>query len=322
MTTPLSVLRAALALLVLAGAAAISPAAPTRTVAITIDDLPFMGYGLGLKGIQDETRRLLSALKRHRVPAIGFINEDKLEVAGEADARVALLQGWLDAGMELGNHGYGHVDFNSTPLERYQEAVLKGEVVTRRLLARRGAQPRYYRHPFTHAGTTREAKAAFEAFLAAHGYTVAPFTVEDADYFFAKAYADARRAGSTALSKRVRAAYLDHQDAMFAFYEAEARDLFGRDIPQILLIHANELNAHAMEDVLARLRRRGYAFVSLDAALRDEAYRSADGYVGPIGPSWLHRWRAGRGGDIQAALRREPDAPAWVVRLVQSAERP
>jgi peptidoglycan/xylan/chitin deacetylase (PgdA/CDA1 family) len=322
MTTPVPVLRAALAVLVLAWPAATFPAGPARTVAITIDDLPFMGYGLALKGIQDETMRLLSALKRHRVPAIGFVNEDKLEVPGEVDARVALLQGWLDAGMELGNHGYGHVDLNSTPLERYQEAVLKGEVVTRRILARRGAQPRYYRHPFTHTGPTREAKAAFEAFLAAHGYAVAPFTVEDSDYLFAKACADARRAGNTALAEKLRAAYLDHQDAMFTFYEAEARDLFGRDIPQILLIHANELNARAMEDVLGRLRRRGYAFVSLDAALRDEAYRSADGYVGPVGPSWLHRWRAGRGGDIQAALRREPDPPGWVVGLVQPRERP
>src|SRR2546430_4930610 len=41
-----------------------SPAAPGRTVAITVDDLPFVGYGLALTGIQEETARLLSALKR------------------------------------------------------------------------------------------------------------------------------------------------------------------------------------------------------------------------------------------------------------------
>jgi peptidoglycan-N-acetylglucosamine deacetylase len=311
---------AALVALAWACTVAGSPAAPARTIAITLDDLPFVGYGLPLTGIQEETTRLLSALKRNQVPAIGFVNEDKLEVDGQFEARVAVLQAWLDAGMELGNHGYGHVDFNSTPLERYQEAVLKGEVATRRLLARRGARPRYYRHPFTHTGPTREAKTAFEAFLGAHGYAVAPFTVEDADYLFAKVYSDARRAGNVALSEKVRAAYLDHQDAMLAFFEGEARDLFARDIPQILLIHANELNAGAMEEILARLRRRGYAFVSLDEALRDEAYRSPDGYIGKVGPSWLHRWRAG-GGDVQSALRREPDPPAWVVRLVPSSPR-
>jgi peptidoglycan/xylan/chitin deacetylase (PgdA/CDA1 family) len=199
--------------------------------------------------------------------------------------------------------------------------VLKGEVVTRRLLARRGARPRYYRHPYTHTGPTLEVKAAFEAFLAGHGYAVAPFTVENADYLFAKAYADARRAGDAALAEKLRVAYLDHQDAAVAFFEAEARDLFGRDIPQILLIHASELNARALDELLARLVRRAYRFVSLDEALRDEAYRSADGYVGPVGPSWVHRWRAGRGGDVQAALRREPDPPAWIGRLAESPSR-
>jgi peptidoglycan/xylan/chitin deacetylase (PgdA/CDA1 family) len=139
---------AGLAPLACAWTVASSPASPGRSMAVTVDDLPFVGYGLGLTGIQEETGKLLSALKRNQVPAIGFVNEDKLEVDGQFEARVAVLQAWLDAGMELGNHGYGHVDFNSTPLERYEEAVLKGEVATRRLLARRGAQPRYYRHPF------------------------------------------------------------------------------------------------------------------------------------------------------------------------------
>ena len=319
--SPRDSLPAALVALAWAWTVASSPAAPARTIAITLDDLPFVGYGLPLTSMQVETTRLLSALKRNQVPAIGFVNEDKLE-DGELEARVALLQAWLDAGMELGNHGYGHLDLNSTPLERYEEAVLKGEVVTRRLLARRGERPRYYRHPFTHTGSTREVKMAFEAFLRDHGYAVAPFTVEDADYLFAKAYSDALRAGNAALAEKVRTAYLDHQDATLAFYEAEARDLFGRDIPQILLIHANELNAGAMEEVLARLRQRGYRFVSLDEALRDEAYRSPDGYVGKVGPSWIHRWRAGRGGDVESALRREPDPPAWVTRSVLSAPAP
>src|SRR2546427_4532970 len=108
---------AALATLACAWTVASSLAAPARTIAITVDDLPFVGYGLALTGIQEETAKLLSALKRNRVPAIGFVNEDKLEVEGQFEAQVALLQAWLDAGMELGNHGYGHIDFNSTPRE-------------------------------------------------------------------------------------------------------------------------------------------------------------------------------------------------------------
>jgi peptidoglycan/xylan/chitin deacetylase (PgdA/CDA1 family) len=291
---------------------------PARTVAVTFDDLPFVAYGLGVAGVQQETARLVGFLRARHVPAIGFVNEDKLQVKGERDARVGLLEAWLDAGLELGNHNYGHVGFQTTPLDRYQEAVLKGEVVTRALLAARGRAPRYYRHTFTQTGPTREAKDAFETFLREHGYTVAPFTVENADYVFAKLYADARRAGDDAAMGRVRDAYLEHFDAAFAFFEGESRDLFGREIAQILLIHANELNAESIEALVDRLSARGYRFVSLDQALADDAYRSADGYIGPTGPSWLHRWRAGRGEDIRPALSREPDPPRWILERFRS----
>jgi peptidoglycan/xylan/chitin deacetylase (PgdA/CDA1 family) len=287
-------------------------------MAVTIDDLPFVEYGRGLAVSREGTTRLVAALSSRRVPAVGFVNEDKLFVPGELDARVGLLEAWLDAGLDLGNHTWGHVSFQSTALDRYQEAVLKGEVVTRWIMARRNQAPRFFRHPFTHTGPTREDKAALEAFLAAHGYAVAPFTIENSDWVFARAYALARKAGDEDLSRRIRRAYLEYNDAMVAFFEGEARELFGRDIPQVLLVHANELHADCAGDLLDRLRERGYAFVPLDEALADPAYRSEDAFVGGIGPSWLHRWRVARGQDPRAALRREPDPPAWVRDLYSS----
>ncbi len=40
---------------------------------------------------------------KQRIPAIGFVNENKLESGGTVDpARVKLLERWLDAGLELG----------------------------------------------------------------------------------------------------------------------------------------------------------------------------------------------------------------------------
>ena len=288
-------------------------------MAVTIDDLPFVEYGRGLAVSREGTTRLLAALSVHGVPAIGFVNEDKLFAPGELDARVGLLEAWLDAGLDLGNHTWGHVGFQSTPLDRYQESVLKGEVVTRWVMARRSKAPRFFRHPFTQTGPTREDKAAFESFLAAHGYAVAPFTIENSDWVFALAYAQARREGDEDLSRRLRQAYLEHADTMVTFFEGEARALFGREIPQVLLVHANELHADCAAAMLARLRERGYAFVSLAEALADPAYRSEDAFIDRIGPSWLHRWRVARGQDPREALGREPDPPPWVLKLYSSS---
>jgi peptidoglycan/xylan/chitin deacetylase (PgdA/CDA1 family) len=90
------------------------PQTPRRAMAVTIDDLPYVASAGQpfLVNAQRTTARMLGALQAHRAPAIGFVNEGKLQAPGERDARVALLQQWLDAGMTLGNHTYSHPDFN------------------------------------------------------------------------------------------------------------------------------------------------------------------------------------------------------------------
>ncbi len=245
-----------------------------RTVAVTIDDLPFVAHGLPLEAVRKLSRELVGALAARKVPAVAFVNEDRLFVPGEVDERIALLTEWLDAGMELGNHTWGHVGLTGTPLPQMQDAVVRGEVVTRLLLERRGKALRWFRHPYTHTGTTKETKDAFEAFLAGRGYAVAPFSIEHEDWVFASA--DAKLAAEKDETGRTRLleAYLENFEARVAFYEERSRALFGREIPQIHLAHANALNARAMPFLLERLERRGYAFVTLDEALADPAQRA------------------------------------------------
>lgn len=57
-----------------------------------------------------------------------------------------------------------------------------------------------------------------------------------------------------------------------------------------MLIHASERNRDAMPASLRMFRNRGYAFVSLAAALRDPSYRGPDDYAGLNSPSWISRW--------------------------------
>lgn len=306
----LSVL-AILAVLVVLPAAAAEP--PRRTVSLTFDDLPLAPRADDLATARRVTGDLLRVLAEHKAPAAGFVNEDKLHRPGELDERIALLERWLDAGAVLGNHTYSHLNLRDTPLAAYEDDVLHGEVITRRLLRQRGlSAPLYFRHPFTNTGPTKEVKDAFEAFLKSRGYVIAPFTIEHADYLFNSVWLDARKQGDADRAGRVRAAYLEHLDTMCGFFEDLSRDTFGREIPQILLIHANELNADSLDAMLDRLEARGYAFVSLDEALRDPAYATADTMVVRFGPSWLHRWRATLGKPEK--LRDEPDPPAWVLR--------
>ena len=306
-----------------AAGAATEAAAADRAVAVTFDDLPGPGAGLvsnDVPALRENTRRLLAVFKEHDVPVVGFVNEGKLFLAGEgpadAAARTAVLEMWVDAGLELGNHTYSHKSLNRTPLEEFQADVTKGEPVTSRLLAARGRKLRYFRHPFLQVGLELEKRRAFEAFLQGRGYTIAPVTIDDDDYVFAAVYADALRRGDTAAA-RIGAAYVAYMDAVFPFVEEVSRRVAGREIRQVLLLHANTLNADYFGKVAESLRRRGYRFITLDQALDDEAYGLPDTYVGEWGLSWLHHW------EITAGRPRSPspDPPDWITNAYRTLPR-
>ena len=296
-----------------------------RRVAVTFDDLPAPVSSVVSNepaALRELTRKLLDGFKAHDVPVVGFVNEGKLIVEGEdaagVAARTALLDLWLEAGHELGNHTYSHRSLNTTPLDEFQQDVLRGEVVTRRLVETRGGKLRYFRHPFLRTGTELTKKRAFEAFLAARGYEVAPVTLDNDEYIYAAVYADALRRGDAALAARTRADYLRYMDEVLVFMEGVALRVLGRPLPHVLLLHANALNADAFPGLAAGMKARGYRFVTLEEALKDEAYRRRDGYVGGRGWSWLHRW----GMDQGQPLTPGPEPPAWVADAYRTLARP
>jgi peptidoglycan/xylan/chitin deacetylase (PgdA/CDA1 family) len=285
-----------------------------RAMAITFDDLPKAGGIDDIEGARRTTDAILRVLKAHKAPAIAFVNEAKLYTGAHVvPERVALLRSWVDAGVPLGNHTYSHIDINTVTLEKYQVDVVRGEKTYTRLMRGTGFTERWFRHPFTHTGPTAAKKRGLDRFLARRGYRVAPFTIENSDWIFSAAYAKAKKAGDEPLATRVREAYLAYSDRMLDWFEALAMEDFGRDIPQILLIHSNELHTDALDALLARIEQRGYGFVTLDEAMKNAAYTTPDEFIGTYGPSWLHRWRVAK--KLPPRMNDEPDPPQWVVDL-------
>ena len=287
-----------------------------RKVVITVDDLPGAEPGTdhaasNIEYLQQINHDIPAILRSHHVPAIGFVNEWKLQVPGQRDARAALLQTWLDDGLTLGNHTYSHPDFSKTPLAQYEDETIRGEVVTSALMAAKGEKEKYFRHPFLATGPNAVDKAEFEAFLERRGYRVAPVTIDPSDYAFNDVFGEALEKNDRELVAKVKREYLDYMDKVFAFEEEDSRKLFGREIPQILLIHDSNLNAQCLDAVLARIANRGYTFISLDDALADPAYGTPDLYVGPLGISWLTRWRLSF--HLPLNYETDPDPPKWVM---------
>ncbi len=291
------------------------PGTVPRRVAVTIDDLPAVSLPAGencdLNALKANTEKLLTTLSAHGIVTVGFVNEGRICKSLGADALRALLNMWLDRGGELGNHTFSHVDIDATTPAAYEADIVKGEGTIRALLEERGKTLRYFRYPFLNTGRDEPTRTAIESFLAEHGYTAAPVTISSNEWMFAAVYADAKERGDLPTMKLVADAYIPYMEKVFEYFEKASVKLFGHETSQILLVHASALNADYLEPLITMLQSRGYAFVSLEEALRDPAYCSPDSYLGSDGFSWLLRWAQTKG----VRMRPRPPEPGFIKKL-------
>src|SRR3989442_7569729 len=285
----------------------------TKEIAITIDDVPLNGQRFALSRLQTMTDKLLSGIKAHQIPVVGFVNESLLYVSGETDARVALLKQWADAGVELGNHTFAHLGLKDTPLGQYEDDFIRGDAITRIVMRQKAAKPRYFRHPFLQMGATKEIEKSFESFIAERGYRIAPVTIDIMDWMFRVAYANARTQGDAEQMKRVSAEYLKFANVKLDFCERASNSLFGRPIKHILLLHANELNADNFDALVQVIKNRGYQFITLGAALDDPVYQFPDRYKGTS--DWLSHWAYSKGQTFDS-----PAPPEFIQKIYSDSQ--
>lgn len=286
-----------------------------REVVVTFDDLP-TSYEYTVQTKQELTKKLLQSIRSNNIPAIGFVNEGKLYAPGEIDERTELLRMWLDAGLELGNHTFSHINLEKAPIEAYEEDIIRGETVTRMLLAQKNMRLRYFRHPQLFTGLTVEYQNALDTFLKKRGYTIAPVTIDNVDYVFAYTYYKAKQKGDTKTMSEVSEAYIPYMEKMFEFFEKLSKDSCGYEIKQVLLLHANDINADHLDKLVAMMKRRGYSFITLEEALKDKTYSLPDAQM-DRGVSWIHRWRKSK--NLPAI--EEPDAPELIMKMFTEARQ-
>jgi len=293
----------------------LAAAAQTRTVALTFDDLPAVRTKDSVEA-QSITRNILDALKKHHAPAIGFVNEKTVQDLGSGNGSRLLAQ-WIEQGLDLGNHTFSHADLNDLTLEQFQQEVATGEESIRPLLASVGKKPRFLRFPYNHTGDTKEKHDSVAAFLKQSGYRVAACTIDSEDFLFNSVYVQMLANGDAAAADKLRTQYLAYTAVEIDYYTSLHKKIFGREIPQIMLLHANRLNADLIDNVLAIFEEKQYRFVSLEDAQSDPAYATPDTFISKFGPMWAYRWAKQLNVKIDGTLETEP--PAWITEYGKAA---
>jgi peptidoglycan/xylan/chitin deacetylase (PgdA/CDA1 family) len=252
----------------------IAASAAAQQVAFTWDDLPAHS---ALP--QGETRveigqKLIQAMKdAHLPPIYGFVNGNAIE---REPAAAPVLKDWRDAGLQLGNHAWSHMNLNTATLADWEADVLKNEPVLEKYAA--GGDWHWLRFPYLAEGSGYK-RAEARKFLAAHGYKIAAVTMSFGDYMWNEPYARCVAKNDTAAIGQLETSYLDAAAQDIDFRRAMAKSLFGHDIPHVLLMHVGAFDARMLPRLLKLYRDHGFSFVTLQDAEKDPFY------LGSLDPS-------------------------------------
>ncbi len=289
------VLMAAFALAAASVGAAYADDPAGRPLLLTVDDLPIgtARFHADPAERQRITGGLLAVLAKHGVKAVAFVVWGN--VGGPADE--ALLERWLAAGHELGNHSRSHLDYSRTAAEVYIADVEAGRAGLQAFLDRHGRTVRYFRFPYLREGETTAKLERMRDYLARSGQRTVPVTIDDQDWSFEERWVKARQAGDATARGRVADEYqLALRSEVLAQTEA-GDELFSRVTPQVLLLHANEVGAAQWDALFTWIEGRGFRFATADEVMADAAVTTPHHVVsGPGGSQW-YRLRREQGSE-------------------------
>jgi len=250
---------------------ALSAGAQAPQIAFTWDDLPTHGPLPPGETRVDIGRTIIKAMSdAHLPPVYGFVNGAGVE---REPASAPMLKEWRDAGLQLGNHTWSHMNLNTASSADWEADLLKNEPILQNYAA--GADWHWLRYPFLAEGNTPEKRIETRKFLAAHGYRIAAVTMSFGDYMWNEPYARCIAKNDTAAIAQLESSYLEAASSDADFRRAMAKDLFGHDIPYVLLMHVGAFDARMLPRLLKLYSGKGFTFVTLEDAEKDPFYKSS-----------------------------------------------
>ncbi len=228
--------------------------AQKRIMAITIDDLPFVGESQNF-----HLNMIIDAFKAGEVPATGFV------IAREVTTQnLPTLRKFQEAGLGLGNHTLSHANLNKMSPEAYIQDIATAD----RILSPVMTEPKFFRYPYLVMGAGNK-KDKVIRYLNSKNYQIAPISIDSKDFIFNQLLLSVPQNERRKFLEVLKPCYLDFIWQQTLKAEEHTRYIRKPDQAQILLIHANLLNAYVLPDIINLFKQNGFAFVSLENALKN-----------------------------------------------------
>lgn len=229
--------------------------ADNHRIALTIDDLPFVGEAKNF-----HLNKIIETFQNRKIPVTGFV------IAGHVrPENWSVLQKFKEAGLGIGNHTFSHANVHQMSAEAYIQQIDDADKILQPLFTK----PKYFRYPYLAMGEGAK-KSKIQQYLTEKNYQIAPITIDSQDFIFNQLLLSVPEIKRREFFSALKPCYLDFiwQQTLKA---EELNRMNRKNKAQILLIHANLLNAYVLPEIIDLYQQHGYTFISLQEALSDSA---------------------------------------------------
>ncbi|MDP3559532.1 MAG: polysaccharide deacetylase, partial [Legionellaceae bacterium] len=133
-------------------------------------------------------------------------------------------------------------------------------------------EPKYFRYPYLSMGIP-EKKAQIHRYLSAENYLIAPVTTDSKDFMFNQLLLSVPEKKRRSFLNFLKPCYLEFIWEQTLSVQEKNLRTHKPEQAQILLIHANLLNAYVLPDIINLYKQHGFTFVSLSDALKTNGVR-------------------------------------------------
>ena len=250
--------------------------AHSQSLALTFDDGPNMADQVKWSPAA-RNAAILRQLADAHLKSILFVTRTDTD-----PSRNELIRQWGIQGHEIGNHTATHPDFDEVTLEDFEHELLTCENAIKSF----PGFTRRFRFPYLKEGNTVEKRDGFRAFLDAHAYKSGAVSIDASDWYYSQRLSERLRQQTNADLRPYKEAYLRHLFDRAQYYDGLSRQVVGRSVTHVLLLHHNLINALFLTDVIHMFQDKGWKLVDAEVAFKDPVYTMRPNIL-PAGESIL-----------------------------------
>ncbi len=154
-------------------------------------------------------------------------------------------------------------------LDRFEQEVLDCDAALRSL----PGYTKIFRFPYLKEGDTAGKRDGFRTFLKSVDYRAGPVSIDTSDWYYSSRLRERLAADLNTDPQPWREAYLNHLYDRATYYDRLSREVLGRSVTHVMLMHHNLINALFLVDVIHLFRDKGWQVVDARVAFEDPLYR-------------------------------------------------